>query len=94
MPPKAIDASCSGTTMKFPLVTLKLHDRIFCVSESFVKPSLCDLRLAPPSSGYPSVDAWTTTFVSMIGSGVDLAREPLDVSAAKQHSAASCAGTS
>ena len=44
MHPKAIDASCSGATMKFPLVTLKLHDRIFGVSESFVKPSLCDHR--------------------------------------------------
>ena len=37
------------------------------------------MRLAPPSSGFPSIDAWTTTFLSMMGSGIDLGREPLDV---------------
>ena len=38
------------------------------------------LRFDVPEDGFPSIEDWTTTFTSIILSGLDLQREPLDVS--------------
>ena len=38
------------------------------------------LRFTPPEDGLPVTDDWCTTFESMLFGGVELGREPLDVS--------------
>ena len=39
------------------------------------------LRFDVPEDGLPSIDDWITTFSSILLDGLDLGREPLDVSA-------------
>lgn len=39
------------------------------------------LRFEVPEDGMPSIDDWTTTMTSILLDGLELGREPLDVSA-------------
>lgn len=46
------------------------------------KLPLVSLSLATPAAGLPPISDWQTVFHSIIFSGLDLEREPLDVAAA------------
>ncbi|CAL1150712.1 unnamed protein product [Cladocopium goreaui] len=48
-------------------------------NETVKVPIVC-LKFTPPEDGLPVTDDWCTTFESMLFGGVELGREPLDVS--------------
>ena len=53
-----------------------------CLSFSCFYPFALQLllRFDVPEDGFPSIEDWTHTFTSILLGGLDLQREPLDVS--------------
>ena len=68
-------------TVKLPLTSLKqLGSKHIRTINSFKIGKPSELRFDVPEDGMPSIDDWITTFTSILLDGLDLQREPLDVS--------------
>ena len=81
---EAIDAMCQDETKKLPMTCLKTFpqsdrsDFNFDISTSTNLNLI--LRFDVPEDGLPTIEDWLTTFHSILLDGLELNREPLDVS--------------
>ena len=82
---KVIDSTMDGDVIKIPIIALMCHASIgfqFLFTHLSVSPCL---RQCLPDDGLPVLEDWLTVLEGMLFAGIELAREPVDVTVRALH---------